>query len=65
MVSFIYRLYWYICTFTVWGGGLYMCMCSSAGESSVFQNAVFAVRAHVPVLAWDRMFLQGEEIKIY
>ncbi len=43
-------------------------MCSGVGESSVFQNAVTAVRAHVPVLAWDWMFLQGErmkKIKIY
>ncbi len=40
-----------------------MCMCSGVGESSVFQNAVTAVRAHVPVLAWDGMFMQGERIK--
>jgi hypothetical protein len=33
------------------GGGVYKCMCSGVSESSVFQNAVTAVHAHVPVLA--------------
>jgi hypothetical protein len=39
------------------GGGLYMCICSGVGESPVFQSAEYAVRAHVPVLAWDRISL--------
>ncbi len=41
------------------GGGLYKCMYSGASESSVLQSAVTAVRAHVPVLAWDRKFYMG------
>ncbi len=40
---------------------MYKCMCSGVSESSVFQNAVTAVRAHVPVLAWDGMFYNGTE----
>ncbi len=40
-------------------GGVYKCMCSGVSENSVFQNAVTAVRAHVPVLAWDGVFYMG------
>ncbi len=56
-VSFIYMLYWYVCTFTVWGGGaVYVHMLWCGWESSV-RSAEYAVRAHVPVLAWDRISL--------
>ncbi len=53
-------LYWHIYTDTVCGGGVYKCMCSGVSASSVFQNAVTAVRAHVPVLAWDGMCYMGQ-----
>jgi hypothetical protein len=61
---FIYvqvMLYWHIYTDTVCGGGVYKCMRSGVSESSVFQNAVSAVRAHVPVLAWDGVFYMGTD----
>jgi hypothetical protein len=45
------------------GGGLYMYIYSGAGESPVFQSAVYAGRAHVLVLASDRISLYKKKRK--
>jgi hypothetical protein len=39
------------------GGGVHVHIFFGIVESPIFQSAEYAVRAHVPVLAWDRISL--------
>jgi hypothetical protein len=44
------------------GGGVYKYIRSGVGEREFgVYNAVSAVRAHVPVLAWDGVFYMGTD----